>query len=247
MAAATSRTAAIPAIKYLRDADGAVATTAAGPRMGRATPGVQVALQTLEVGAKLGGSLAADVPIFLESLVDDFFQLGRKIGIQTKRWQGRPVQNGVEREPRRISTERQRTGRHFIEHHAEGKQVGARVEFLASHLFRGHVSHGAERGAGTGQLTFIHSRPAMYRRDAGRGTACRHDLGQAEVENLGVTAFGHKDVGRLDVAMDDALAVRGIQRVGDFNAERQERSRVSIGRPAIACFSVVRRPETPWR
>src|SRR6185369_8900691 len=37
----------------------------------------------------------------------------------------------------------------------------------------------------------------------------------AEVQHLGVHAAGHEDVGRLDVAVDDALAVRVGQRVGD--------------------------------
>src|SRR6202034_2464294 len=31
----------------------------------------------------------------------------------------------------------------------------------------------------------------------------------------------HKQVGRLDVAMDDALAMRGVERVGDLDAERE--------------------------
>jgi hypothetical protein len=35
------------------------------------------------------------------------------------------------------------------------------------------------------------------------GPGCSH-LGQAKVENFGVDAFGHKDVGRLDIAVDDA-------------------------------------------
>ena len=44
----------------------------------------------------------------------------------------------------------------------------------------------------------------------------RH-LGQSEVKNLGVSAFGHEDVCRLDVAVDDAGGVSGIERVGDID------------------------------
>ena len=47
-------------------------------------------------------------------------------------------------------------------------------------------------------------------------------LGQPEVEDLGVAAWADEDVGGLDVAVNDARAVRGIQRVGDFDAERQQ-------------------------
>ncbi len=47
-------------------------------------------------------------------------------------------------------------------------------------------------------------------------------LGQTEVENLGGSARGHKDICRLDVAVDDALGMRGIERLGDVNADREQ-------------------------
>ena len=42
-------------------------------------------------------------------------------------------------------------------------------------------------------------------------------LGQAEIENFRLAAFGNKYVGRLDVSMDDASGVCDIERVGDLN------------------------------
>ncbi len=47
------------------------------------------------------------------------------------------------------------------------------------------------------------------------------DFGQPKVENLRRSALGHKDVGRLDVAVNDALGVRRVQRVRDINSNRQ--------------------------
>ena len=38
-----------------------------------------------------------------------------------------------------------------------------------------------------------------------------------------MAAAGDEDVRRLDVAVDDPGGVRGIQRVGDLDAERQQR------------------------
>ena len=56
-----------------------------------------------------------------------------------------------------------------------------------------------------------------------RGSAARRgDFRQAEVENLGVSALGDENVGGLDVAMDDAFAVRGVERVGDFDGEAEQ-------------------------
>ena len=45
-------------------------------------------------------------------------------------------------------------------------------------------------------------------------------LREAEVENFGVAALGDENICGLDVAMDDAFGVRGVERVGDFDGER---------------------------
>ena len=47
-------------------------------------------------------------------------------------------------------------------------------------------------------------------------------FGQAEVENLGRSAQGDKDVCRFDIAMHDALGVRRIQRFGYINRNREQ-------------------------
>ena len=80
-------------------------------------------------------------------------------------------------------------------------------------------------------------------------TLCRLravDFGQSEVENLGMPALGDEDVRGLDVAMNDAFGVRGIQRVG--NLDGQVESSVSISRAGRRCdASACHRPEIPSR
>ena len=49
------------------------------------------------------------------------------------------------------------------------------------------------------------------------------NLGQPEIKDLRVTALGHKNVRRLDVAMDYAFTVRRIERVSSLNTQRQDR------------------------
>ena len=49
------------------------------------------------------------------------------------------------------------------------------------------------------------------------------DLRQSEIQNLGVSALGDEDVGGLDVAVDDALRMRGVERVGDLDAQIEHR------------------------
>src|SRR5262249_16406100 len=56
----------------------------------------------------------------------------------------------------------------------------------------------------------------------GRAECCSGDFSEAEVENFGVAAFGDEDVGRLNVAMNDAFGVGGVKRVGDFDADSED-------------------------
>src|SRR6266566_3718519 len=48
------------------------------------------------------------------------------------------------------------------------------------------------------------------------------EFGQAEVEDFGVAAIRDKEVRGLNVAMNDAFGVRGIQGVGDLDAQREQ-------------------------
>jgi hypothetical protein len=50
----------------------------------------------------------------------------------------------------------------------------------------------------------------------------RCQLRQAEVQNLGLATIRHEDVRWLDVPMDDALGVRGVESVGDLNRQVQQ-------------------------
>ncbi len=43
---------------------------------------------------------------------------------------------------------------------------------------------------------------------------------QAEIENLGMSALGDKNIGGLDVAVNDPFGVGGIERVGNLDGER---------------------------
>ena len=47
-------------------------------------------------------------------------------------------------------------------------------------------------------------------------------LAETEVQNFGVAALGDEEIGGLDVAMDDAGFVCGIEGVGDFDGERED-------------------------
>src|SRR5438445_8870053 len=50
----------------------------------------------------------------------------------------------------------------------------------------------------------------------------RSELGKSEIENFGVLSLSYKNIGRLDVAVDDSLRVGRIQGIGDLDADRQQ-------------------------
>ncbi len=114
------------------------------------------------------------------------------------------------------SLESGRAGEDFIEHAAEGKYIASRIGLLAFELLGRHVLQSAE------------NRPFLSDRSGDRllhGRGCRGSgrFGKAEIEQLD-TALRDQDIGGLEIAMNDADAVRGIQGLSDF------------GRIAHRCF-----------
>ena len=54
-----------------------------------------------------------------------------------------------------------------------------------------------------------------------------------------MSALGDENIGRLDVAVNNAFGVSRVERVGNFDGQSQDKLSVSIGWPAIRCFSVM--------
>ena len=105
-----------------------------------------------------------------------------------------------------VAVERLLAGQELVDDGAERKQVGPAVDAQARGLFRRHVARRAEHGAGVGLLQVVRAVEA----------------GDAEIGDLdGLDAAHQQDVVRLHVAMDDAAAVRMVERAGELNAERQ--------------------------
>ncbi len=134
---------------------------------------------------------------------------------------------------------------HLEQHAAEGPDVGALVDRLASRLLGGHVGGGAENRAGHGHRRRRERRRRRHVR-ATRDTACAFDcrspvappsvaaapcrseaadrvdeLRDAEIENLHRPVRTKLDVGRLQIAMHDPLCVGRLARFGDLPRDRQ--------------------------
>ena len=98
-------------------------------------------------------------------------------------------------------------GQELVEHHAESEQVALGVEFTIVDSFRWHVRRSA------------HERPVVRQ----RGGLAVDLAGEAEVDDPHAPRLAfEKHVGRLDVAVEDAAAMRGGEPRGDLLADPQD-------------------------
>ena len=115
----------------------------------------------------------------------------------------------------RLSFEGLLPGQHLEQHAAEREEVGARVRFEPFDLLRSHVLERAENGALRGD-----ARRRRRRHRAGAGDRRRVRFREAEVEQLRARLRQHHVAG-LQIAMDDASAMRRVERRRHLNRDRQ--------------------------
>ncbi len=114
------------------------------------------------------------------------------------------AQHGAQHLGHGASLKRSGAREHFVEDRAETEDVRTCIERFPFSLFRRQVSRRTHHGA-------IHS-VARYVRVGGR-----HGFGQSEVEQFRCPACSNEDVGRLQVAMDDASAVCFLKCASNLN------------------------------
>ncbi len=110
------------------------------------------------------------------------------------------------RQRRRVALAHERVAarQHFIQHDAEREQVGAAVDRHTRYLLGRHVFRRAERCPGL------------------RHARGRH-VGDAEVGELAAARGRDHHIGRLDVAVDDAVLLRVVERVGHLRGDLRRR------------------------
>ena len=107
-------------------------------------------------------------------------------------------------------------GEQLVQHGAEGVHVGRRGHRLATDLL------------GRGVLRRHHPHAAL-----GLVVLAIHQLGDAEVEQLGLAVRGDQDIGRLEVAMDDEVLVGVAHGVTDVEKQSEPGVHVEAVRLAV--------------
>ena len=99
-------------------------------------------------------------------------------------------------------------GETLIEHAAKRPDVRSFVDGVALGLLGAHVGRRAEQGPGQGDIA---------RESCGVGRQILDDhLGQPEVQDLDLAVGSDLDVVRLEIPVDDALDVSGLQGFSDL-------------------------------
>ena len=144
---------------------------------------------------ELSGRGIAAAGVFFQAFQTNRFQIARHAGTQTAGtgWLGRA--NLLESLKRRLRLERGPAGEEFVQDRAERVDIGGGPDVAnpSGGLFRRHVAGRTQHGPGARQI------------DIGADRFC-----EAEVGDLERAVGGHQDVLRLEIAMNDSLAMRRL-------------------------------------
>ena len=173
--------------------------------------------------------------VLFERPVKDLVKAGGQTGPGVRGKNRFSIQDAVEDGRGAFARKRQQAGRHFIEHNPEGEQICAAIQFLRRGLFGRHVSDGAEHEPRTGEVYKGCLSGVAGGHATGRNTG---KLSQAEIYDFGVSTVGDENVRGLDVAMNNALGVRRIERIGDLDGQGEKETSISSPRPEMRCFRV---------
>jgi len=154
---------------------------------------------------------------------------GGKLRIQAANRRRNSRENRLDDRASRFAAKRRPARRHFVQQKPQRENVGARIEIVAANMLRRHVSGSAADDADDRNAFLSRFRRGIVRRES--QSVLGNKFGQAEIEHLRLPALRDENVRRFDVAMNDALGVRGVDGVRDLNPEVEnlfDRDRVTV-------------------
>ena len=176
-----------------------------------------------EIVHQVRGAGMAVLGLHLQAAQDDLLQPRRAVRPQPARRHRRLVEPLAQAAHAGGRAEGPLAGGQVVEHHAQREQVRARLAAQELHLLGRHVGHGAHR-----QVELLVEQIGQVVMAA-----------QAVVDQHRLAARTEQDVARLDVEMDDVLAVQVVQRRGHPRADRgdlvdRQRRRIQLRAQRVA-------------
>ncbi len=160
--------------------------------------------QALQFGQDGGEAGRPGLRVLLHTGLDEPRQRRRAVGPELAQRHRLLMHDLVEDARKGLALEGLRLRYQLVGQHPEGEDVGALVELLTLHLLGREIGGSSDRGAGL-------SEPALL----------MQQLGHPEVHDLGRAVLEDPDVGRLDVAMHDPLAVGVLEAARDLEQVEQ--------------------------
>ena len=161
----------------------------------------RVAAESAQIAEELAGGLVSGFWISFEETANDAEELGRNIRAHGGDGGGVGGQDRVKDGSLVVRGKGAPAGQHFVEDRTEGPQIAAAIDLLAGGLFGRHVG-----GCADDRALASHG-------------GLSGELGKPEVHHLGLVAFCQEDIGRFDVAVDDAGFVCAFERRGDLDRQ----------------------------
>src|SRR5262249_10843195 len=171
----------------------------------------------------ISSSLISQAAILIDRLADDLIESDRKFGIEIQRFDRRTVEDRIEDRGGSVARKGLVTCGHFVKNDSKGKEIRSAIDFFTKSLFRRHVGDGTDRCARASQQR-IHGNGVPVTDSGGFGwdMLLGKQFSQAEIKNLGGAGPGSKDVCGLDVAMNDAFAVSGVEGIGNLDGDFEQ-------------------------
>ena len=140
--------------------------------------------------------------VFGQALGDDALELWQGVLlIREVQARSRPIDNGAQRFRSTGTPKGNRAGQHLMKHDPETEDVAPVIDFLSPGLLGRHV------GDRTHDLSGIGLSPGESLDVAAFSGERLCQLGETEVDDLGMAVLGHHDIGRLHVAVEDSFFV----------------------------------------
>ena len=196
-----------------------------GPEGGLARdPALHLALDRLEIADQLLRVRVAVLGPLAEAAGHDPLERGGEVRPEGRHRPRLLEGDRVERVEGGRAREGQLARHHLVEDDAEREDVAPVVHRLPAGLLRAHVAERAEDEAGLGLGERLHVGDAL----GGLGSRRLEELGEAEVEDLGMAVRGHDDVLGLDVPVDDARLVRLLEAAPDLGGDLEGAEEVEL-------------------
>jgi hypothetical protein len=119
------------------------------------TSRIGLALQPPEVGEDVGCARVAQIPILLDGVSNNSFELWRDGGVEQCGRLRRAIEDLIEDDRRRHAFERPPPGGHLVEHDPKREEIASRIHLLAARLFRRHVGDRPDGRPGTADRVIL--------------------------------------------------------------------------------------------